>query len=149
MSRLPALPNAVAPGALPPHPRSHSARPAGQMLANPDLPPPAAPADPRPDLAARFTDGARWTLLLALAHAADPAVCAALVELRQAGAQLVCIPQPGDLTPEGPVPLWQLAAGAIRTTDWPRHYQQLLAPHAPLLARWITSNNRKGGTRAS
>ena len=149
MSRLPALPGAVAPGALPPpNPRAHSARQAGQKPANTDLPLLAPLPDPRPDLAARFADGARWTLLLALAHAADGPACQALAELRQAGAQLVSTPQPGDLTPEGPVPLWQLAAGAIPAADWPRLHQQL-APRAALLARWITSNNRKGGTRAS
>ncbi len=97
---------------------------------------PAGPGDPRPDLAARFADGPRWRLVLTVFGAADPAAYATLVALRRAGAQISRVAQPGDLTPEGPMPDWRLCAGAIPAAAWPRWRAQA-ARLAPRLAPWL------------
>ncbi len=121
MSRLPALPNAVAPGAQPP------AR-GGVAVDSFD--------DPRRDLAARFGDGRYWQLVLRVMGATDPVTGAFLVALRRAGGRISSVPQPNDLTPEGPAPDWRLCAGAIPAAAWPRWRAQA-ARLAPRLAPWL------------
>ena len=118
MSRLPPLPIAGAPGYRPAHA--------------------AADADPRPDLGQRdrFGDSSYWQLVLRVFNARDPEIYALLVALRRAGARIVCVPQPGDLAPEGPRPDWRLAAGAIPATAWPRWRAQVTGLTARL-AHWL------------